>query len=304
MDELKRVIKVAFDNGLNFIDTANRYHGAMSPVDMVHRGNAEMALGEELKSYDRESFVIATKVGAEMAPWPNGGGLSRKHVMWQIYESLKRLQMDHVDVYLMHTPDPDTPHLESLRALNDLTSSGRVHYIGSSNHRPEEVVDFMQLASEHKLHGLVTLQERYNLLEREIERSMMPIARHYGLSVMAYSPLAQGLLSGKYLSGIPEGARASYSEHLRKSITQDRLKVVRELSEHAEGKGVTLPQLAVAWVLGKQSSLGVTLIPIVGVSNVEQLNENLSALDVKLSEDDVKAIELTASEVLHEPRGA
>jgi aryl-alcohol dehydrogenase-like predicted oxidoreductase len=296
-DELTKVIKAAFDEGLNFIDTANRYHGAMAPVDVVHRGNSEKVLGEVLRGYERESFVIATKVGSEMTSWENGKGLSRKHVMWQIGESLRRLHMDHVDVYLMHVPDPDTPHLETLRALDDLVRSGRVHYLGSSNHSEEEVVDFMQLASQHHLHGLVTLQEEYSLLHREPEKTLFPMARHYGLSVMAYSPLAEGMLSEKYLSGIPKDSRAAYAEHLKKSISEDRLKVVKELSSFAKDKGISLPQLALAWILNKQSSLDVTIIPIIGISNAAQLAENLRAFEISLSEEDIKSIEEIASKM-------
>jgi aryl-alcohol dehydrogenase-like predicted oxidoreductase len=296
-DELTRVIKIAFDSGLNFIDTANRYHGAMAPVDIVHRGNSEEVLGDVLKGHERESFVIATKVGSEMTPWENGKGLSRKHIMWQIGESLKRLQMDHVDVYLMHAPDPETPHLETLKALDDLVRSGRVHYLGSSNHSQEEVADFMQLASDHELHELVTLQEGYSLLHREIEKTMVPTAKRYGLSIMAYSPLAEGMLSEKYLSGIPSQARASYSSKLRESITEDRLKVIIELSDFAKSKGASLPQLALAWILKKQATLDVTIVPIIGVSSTAQLLENLGAAEVKLSDEEMAAVEQIASKM-------
>lgn len=296
-DELTRVIKTAFDSGLNFIDTANRYHGAMAPVDIVHRGNSEEVLGDVLKGHERESFVIATKVGSEMTPWENGKGLSRKHIMWQIGESLKRLQMDHVDVYLMHAPDPETPHSETLKALDDLVRSGRVHYLGSSNHSQEEVADFMQLASDHELHELVTLQEGYSLLHREIEKTMVPTAKRYGLSIMAYSPLAEGMLSEKYLSGIPSQARASYSSKLRESITEDRLKVIIELSDFAKSKGASLPQLALAWILKKQATLDVTIVPIIGVSSTAQLLENLGAAEVKLSDEEMAAVEEIASKM-------
>lgn len=300
-DELERVIKTAFDSGLNFIDTANRYHGAMAPVDLIHRGNSERVLGEALRGYERESFVMATKVGSEMATWENGKGLSRKHIMWQIGESLKRLQMDHVDVYLMHVPDPETPHLETLRALDDLVRSGRVHYLGSSNHSKEEVADFMKLASDHDLHKLVTLQERYSLLHREIEKTIVPTAKRYGLSIMAYSPLAEGMLSEKYLSGIPSQARATYSSELRESLTEDRLNVIRQLSDFSKGKGVSLPQLAMAWILKKQTALGVTIVPIIGVSSADQLLENLGAAEVKLSDEEVTALEEIASKMPSSP---
>jgi len=296
-EEFSRVLKIAMDNGLNFFDTANRYHGAMTPVDEVHRGNAEKVLGETLKGYDRESLVISTKVGGRMMPWANGGGLSRKHIMWQIRESLSRLQMDYVDVYLMHSPDRETPHQETLWAMSDLVHSGRIHYTGCSNHEPEEIEDFMHLASEHELHAPVTLQELYNLRSRGIEAGLVPTAARYGLSIMAYSPLAEGMLSEKYLSGsIPEDSRATYSEEVRKRIIGRRLAAVRGLSAFAKERGISLPQLALAWIINKQEHLGVALIPIVGVSNCNQLTENLRALNIKLSEEDLKETERVSSE--------
>ena len=300
-EQFYKVVKIAIDKGLNFFDTANRYHGAITPVDEVHRGNAEKVLGEALKGYDRESLVISTKVGGEMKPWPNGGGLSRKHIMWQIGESLSRLQMDYVDVYLMHLPDPETPLEETLWAMSDLVSSGRIHYIGCSNYQPEQIDDFMRLASEHGLHPPATLQDRYNLLSRGIETRLVPTARRYGLSIMAYSPLAQGMLSEKYLSGaIPRGSRATYSERVRKSITEDRLASVRELSTFAREKEMSLPRLALAWVISKQESLGVTVVPIVGASNTSQLTDDLEAIDARLTNDDIRALEEMAAK-LSEP---
>lgn len=297
VEETKKVVKIAFDQGINFIDTANRYHGAMSPVDFNHLGNSERVLGEVLKDYDRESFVIATKVGGQMAQWVNGQGLSRKHIFWQIGESLKRLKLEYVDVYLIHVPDKETPPLETLTALNDLVRMGKVHYIGSSNLSPEEIVSFMELSKEYKLSSFVTIQEAYNLINRTIEFSKVPLARKYNFAIMAYSPLAQGILSEKYLKGIPEGSRATYSRGLRETITKKDLKAIEELSELAREKGVSLPQLAIAWILSKQRSLGVSIVPIVGVSNSQQLIENLQALEVSLSDDEIKRLEEVASKI-------
>ncbi|MBO3801953.1 MAG: aldo/keto reductase [Thermoproteota archaeon] len=295
VEETKKAIKIAFDHGMNFIDTANRYHGAMSPVDFNHLGNAEKVLGEVLKDYDRESFVIATKVGGQMAPWMNGQGLSRKHIFWQIRESLKRLKLEYVDVYLIHVPDKETPPLETLTALNDLIKIGKVHYIGSSNLSPEEIVSFMELSKEYKLNGFVTIQEVYNLINRTIEFSKIPLARKYNFTIMAYSPLAQGLLSEKYLKGIPEGSRATYSTGFRETVTKRDLRAIEELSEFAKEKGISLPQLAIAWILSKQRNLGVNIVPIIGVSSSQQLVENLQALEISLSEDEIRRIEEIAS---------
>jgi len=297
IEETKRVIKKAFEYGINFIDTANRYHGAMTPVDFPHLGNAEKVLGEILKDYERESFVVATKVGGQMAKWVNGEGLSRKHIFWQINESLRRLKMEYVDVYLIHVPDKDTPHLETLLALNDLIRIGKVHYIGSSNLSPEEIIDFMELSKEYKLNGFVTIQEQYNIINRTIELTKIPIARKYNFAIMAYSPLAQGLLSEKYLSGIPEGSRATYSKGLRERLSNENIKWIRELANLAKEKGISLAQFAIAWILNKQESLGVNIIPIIGVSNESQLVENVQAIDIKLSNDEIKRAEEIASNI-------
>jgi aryl-alcohol dehydrogenase-like predicted oxidoreductase len=134
-------------------------------------------------------------------------------------------------------------------------------------------------------------------LHREIEKTMVPTAKRYGLSIMAYSPLAEGMLSEKYLSGIPKDSRAAYAEHLSKSISEERLKVVKELLSFAKDKGISLPQLALAWILNKQSSLGVTVIPIIGASNSAQLAENLGALEIKLSQEDIEFMEGIASKM-------
>jgi aryl-alcohol dehydrogenase-like predicted oxidoreductase len=297
VEETKKVVKIAFDQGINFIDTANRYHGAMTPVDFNHLGNAEKILGEVLKDYERESFVIATKVGGQMAQWVNGQGLSRKHIFWQIRESLRRLRLEYVDVYLIHVPDKETPPLETLIALNDLVKIGKVHYIGSSNLSPEEIISFMELSKEYKLSGFVTIQEVYNLINRTIELTKIPLARKYNFTVMAYSPLAQGILSEKYLKGIPEGSRATYSSGLRETLTKRDLKAIEELSEIAKEKGISLSQLAIAWILSKQKSLGINVVPIIGVSSSQQLVENIQALDVSLSDDEIKRTEEVASKI-------
>ncbi|MGA8904445.1 MAG: aldo/keto reductase [Candidatus Bathyarchaeia archaeon] len=290
-EETRRVVNLAFDHGINFIDTANRYHGAMAPVDLNHYGYAEKVLSEILRDHERESFVLATKVGNEMAPWPNGRGLSRKHVFWQITESLKRLKLEYVDVYLAHLPDEETPHLETLRAFSDLVAMGKVHYIGCSNFTSEQVVDFMELSKVHDLVNFATLQDPYSLINRSIESIKLPLVRKYNFTIMAYSTLAEGLLSGRYLDGIPVGSRATYSQSFKKALSEKNLDSLRKLSTLASEKGISLSQLAIAWVLHKQRKLGVNIIPIIGVSNREQLLENLQALEVHLSEDDMSKAE-------------
>jgi 1-deoxyxylulose-5-phosphate synthase len=290
--EMAKIVKKAFDAGINFVDTANVYHGRMQNSDPQHAGNSERLLGEVLTGYDRESLVLATKVRGALASWPNGEGLSRKHILWQARESLARLQTGYIDLYQIHWPDPDTPKAETLSALNYLIDQGLVRYIGSSNHSAGENEEFMQDAKEYGLQGFATLQELYNLIERNFERGTLPVAKKYALALLAYSPIAQGVLSGKYLGGVKEGTRASYATDIGKSyLNKETVEAVSGLSDMARQKGVSLPQLALAWLLHRQEELGITIIPLLGITNAEYLDDSLGSLDVKLSSADMKQAE-------------
>ena len=291
-EEMAKIIKKALDAGINFIDTANVYHGRMQDSDPQHAGNSERLLGEVLKGYDSDSLVLATKVRGALANWPNGEGLSRKHILWQARESLARLQTDYIDLYQIHWPDPDTPKLETLRALNQLINQGSVRYIGSSNHSAAEVEEFMQLAKDYRMEGFVTLQELYNLIERKVERDRLPLAKKYGFGVLAYSPIAQGVLSEKYLEGIQKGTRASYVSDIAKCyLNPQTLDVIHGLSEIAKRKGVSIPQLALAWLLYKQEELGIAIIPLLGITRPKYLDDGLGALDVNLSPAEARQVE-------------
>jgi len=298
VEETRRIVKRAIDLGINFIDTANVYHGTMSGPDYIHAGNAERILSDILKGYDRESLVIATKVRWRMAPWPNGEGLSRKHIRWQIKESLKRLGLDYVDLYQIHAPDPDTPKIETLRTLNQLVEQGLVNYIGESNHPAHDIVEFMELAERHNLEPFTTMQEPYNYIERQIERDKIPVAKRYGMAILAYIPLAQGVLTGKYVDfenktwRIPEMSRADYIEGMRRRYFNDRnLKILIEFHEVARELGVSDAQLALAWMLKRGEDLGVTIIPIIGATSVKQLEDDLESLNVNISGDVMKRLE-------------
>jgi 1-deoxyxylulose-5-phosphate synthase len=291
-----KVVKRAYDLGINFIDGANRYHGRMSTADLDHVGNTEKLLGQILKGYQRESLVIATKVRGPMAAFPNGQGLSRKHIMWQIQESLKRLDVSYVDLYQIHWEDPLTPKLETLKTLNNLIDRGFVRYIGESNHPPAGVVEFMELARGLGLESFASMQEPYNLLERKKEWETIPIAQKYGMAVMAYVPLAQGVLSGKYLSGTEKGSRATYEANMAgQYLTPEVSSAVRALLAIAGEKGCTLPQLALSWMLHKQEQLGITIVPILGITKLSHLEDNVGALDVKLSSDEMTRLEEVAA---------
>ena len=296
-EEMAKIVKRAFDAGINFVDTANVYHGRMQNSDPEHAGNSERVLGEVLGGYDRDSIVLATKVRGALASWPNGEGLSRKHVLWQARESLERLRTDYIDLYQIHWPDPDTPHAETLSALNYLVDQGKVRYIGSSNHSAAENEDFMSMAKEFGLEGFVTLQELYNLIERGLEKGTLPVAQRYGLTVLAYSPIAQGVLSGKYLGGVKDGTRASYATDIAKNYLNKQTEgAIQGLGEMAKDKGVSLPQLALAWLLRRQAELGITIVPLLGITSQEYLEDSLGSLDVKLSSTEMRRAEALGQE--------
>jgi len=297
-EEFRRIVRKAYDAGINFIDLANRYHGRMSTADIRHVGNSEKLLGGILKEYDRESWVIATKVRGKMTAWPNGEGLSRKHIMWQIRESLKRLDLNYIDLYQIHWEDPLTPKRETLATLNNLIETGLVRYIGESNHSPASVIEFMELADRLSLECFISMQEPYNLLERQIEKDgKIAAAKKFGMAIMAYVPLAQGVLAGKYLrGGVEKGSRASYIKEVAEQyLNEETRSCVEHLLEIAKGKGGTLSQLALAWMLRKQVELETTIIPIVGITKQSYLDDNLAALDIKLDSGDMKLIEEVAS---------
>ena len=291
-ETFRKVVRKAYDLGINFVDGANRYHGRMSTADFGHVGNSERLLGAILKDYGRESWVVATKVRGPMAPWPNGEGLSRKHILWQIRESLGRLGLKYIDLYQIHWEDNDTPKIETLKALNGLIDRELVRYLGVSNHAAANVVDFMEIARKFGLEGFVSVQEPYNLLERKVEDETFPVARSYGMAVMAYVPLAQGVLSGKYLLGVERGSRASYNSEVAKQyLNQGTASVVASLLKIAREKGISLPQLSLAWMVHKQAELGLTIVPILGITKVEHLLDNIVALDVKLGPEEMRRVE-------------
>jgi len=280
-----RVIRRAIEMGINFIDAANVYHGVMQGPDVRHVGHAEKILGRAIEGLDRESLVISTKVRGRMADHPNGEGLSRKHVMWQAKESLRRIGTNYLDIYLMHRPDPSTPIEETLETFSDLVRQGLVHYVGASYFAPEDVPYIVSFSREIHL-PFTVLQEPYNLLEREIENDKLPLAKVLGLGVMAYIPLAQGVLTGKYLDGVPKGSRASYVPEISsRYLNRETLEAVKEFHEVALELGVKDAQLALAWMLTKASQLNVNVVPIVGATSISQLEEDVEATKIKLDKE-------------------
>jgi len=299
VDETRRLLKRAHDLGINFIDTANRYHGASTPIPLTHVGYSEKLLGRLIKELgiDRDSLVIATKVGNKMAEHPNGEGLSRKHIMWQVRESLRRLDMEYVDIYYAHRFDPETPKYETMSTFNDLVRRGLVYYIGMSNIPAHELVEYQMIAERHGFEPISVLQYSYSWYDRAIEADIVPVAKRFGMGLTAYSPLARGLLTGKYVDTttgrwvIPPGSRAEFDQKLRNMFTDENLKKMISFVEFAKSKGATPTQLAIAWLLRRGDELGVTVIPIVSATSVQQLEEVVESLNINLSADDMKYLD-------------
>lgn len=272
-------IRKAYELGINFFDTANVYE----------RGEAEKVVGATLKDYPRESYVLATKVFWPMGDGPNDRGLSRKHIMEQCHASLKRLGMDYVDIYYCHRYDPDTPLEETLRALDDLVTQGKVLYVGVSEWSATQMAQALALADKYLLDRIIVNQPIYNMLNRYIEKEVIPFGEQNGISQVVFSPLAQGLLTGKYKSAsdIPQDSRAAKLENMRKGITEEKIAIVNRLESVAGEVGCSLSQLALAWIL-RQPNVASALV---GASRPEQVEQNVKALDVELSDDVLERIE-------------
>ncbi len=278
------IIDKAIDSGINFIDTANVYAG---------RGHSEEVVGEALKRRGRrDSIVLATKVHGQMgAEDPNMQGNSRRHIIQQCEASLRRLQTDWIDLYQIHRPQSDIPIDETLRALDDLVRAGKVRYIGSSTFGAWQLVESLYVAKELGLNRFICEQPPYNLVDRRIERELIPMAQTHGFALIPWSPLAGGLLTGKYRRGepLPEGARFSDSgSRFASRRLNDRVyDVVEALQPLAEEKGCTLSQLALAWVVQQP---GVTSA-IIGPRTMEQFDDNIGALTVTITDEDRKRID-------------
>ena len=278
------IVNRALDAGLNFLDTANVYS----------RGRSEEITGEALKrNGSRSGVVLATKFHGRMADDdPNAAGSSRRHIIEQCEASLRRLQTDYIDIYQIHRPRPDVAIDETLRALDDLVRAGKVRYLGSSTFAAWQVVESLWVAKELGLNRFVSEQPPYHILDRRIERGLVPMALTFGIGLIPWSPLAGGLLTGKYTRGqsAPEGARyATPEDEPRQSrrLNDSVYDVNEGLLPLAEAKGCTLSQLALAWCAQQP---GITS-PILGPRTMEQLEDNLGALEVTVTAEDRQRID-------------
>jgi len=278
-EESEPFFRQALDLGINFFDTANVYSS----------GASEEVLGRFVKTnIRREAVVIATKVHGVMRDEPNGHGLSRKAILYEIDQSLRRLQTDYVDLYQIHRWDYETPIEETLEALHDVVKSGKVRYIGASSVHAWQFTKALYLADLHGWTRFVSMQNHYNLLYREEEREMIPLCQSEGIGVIPWSPLARGRLARPWQS---EHTKRYETDQFGKSMYSqteeaDR-KVVDRLGQVAEQRGVPRAQLALAWLLSKP----VITSPIVGATKPHHLQDAVAALSLRLTPDEIASLE-------------
>ena len=281
-ERARACVHKAYELGINFFDTANVYANGM----------AEEIMGRALADFDRDSYFLATKVYFPMGDGPNDRGLSRKHVTEQCHASLRRLGVDYVDLYQCHRYDENTPLEETLRALDDLVRQGKVLYVGVSEWTADQISGALRLAKEMNLDRIVSNQPRYNAIQRQIEVRVMPLCEREGVGQVIFSPLAQGVLTGKYRpGGAPEqGTRAAdpdSSRFIQRFMNEEVLSAVDRLRSVASGAGLSMSQLSLAWALRRENVSSA----IIGASRPDQVEDNAGASGVKLSSEVVSEID-------------
>jgi aryl-alcohol dehydrogenase-like predicted oxidoreductase len=276
-DEL---VKTAIDGGVNFFDTANVYSG----------GRSEEILGQSLRNLGipRDQFVLATKVLGRAGPGVNQLGLSRYHIMAALDASLKRLQLDHVDLYQIHGTDPLTPIEETLDALDDCVRAGKVRYLGVSNHAAWHIAKSLGISERKALARFESIQAYYSIAGRELEREIVPLANDQRLAILPWSPLAGGLLSGKFKpdGNGPEGARRTTFDF--PPVDRDKaFRIIDVMRPIAASHGVSVARVALAWLLHQSAVTSV----IIGAKTREQLADNLAATEVKLGTEELRTLD-------------
>ena len=269
-DEALNMIHYAFDHGITHFDLANNYG---TPF-----GSAEKNFGKILKDHFstyRDELIISTKAGHEMWQGPYGDGGSRKYLISSLDQSLQRLKLDYVDIFYSHRFDATTPLEETMGALSDMVKQGKALYIGISKYPTDKAREAYQILRNNGTPCLIN-QDRYNIFTRQVEQNVLPLAEENGVGLIAFSPLAQGLLSDKYLNGIPENSRAAHSYGFlqKNQITPEIIIKISKLNEIAAQRGQTLAQMALAWCLRTPDINSV----IVGASSVKQLQDNINAI--------------------------
>jgi aryl-alcohol dehydrogenase (NADP+) len=275
-EDSRRLIEKALASGITFLDTANVYSD----------GSSEEITGRAVRDFtDRDDVVLATKVHGRMHPGPNGAGLSRKAVLRELEASLRRLGTDYVDLYQIHRWDPHTPIEETLEALDSAVRSGKVRYLGASSMWAWQFSKALHLAGEHGWHKFVSMQDHYNLLNREEEREMLPLCADQGIGVIPWSPLARGRLTRDWDETTARSETDAFGKRLY-SEDSDRA-IVARVAEVAAERGVPRAQVALAWVLSRP----VVTAPIVGVTKENHLDDAVAAVDLQLSDEEVARLE-------------
>jgi aryl-alcohol dehydrogenase-like predicted oxidoreductase len=280
-DTVHEIIAIALDEGVNFLDTA----------DIYGRGLSEDHIGTAIEGH-RHEIVIATKGRQPMGEGPNDQGASRYHLMNALEDSLRRLRTDHVDLYQIHLVDMASPFEETMRTLDDMVRTGKVRYIGASNYQAWQLCRCNDLAEHFGWERFITIQPHYHMLERDVEKELVPYCRAFNTGILPYFPLAAGLLTGKYTSAEPvKGSRTENSEgsqrYIARYATPENLQIIERLSAFAQERDHTLVDLAIAWLLAEPMVSSV----IAGVSSVEHVRPNARASEWQLSPEELGEID-------------
>lgn len=267
-DTARECMLAAYEAGVNYFDNADAY---------AH-GQAEIVMGKIMKDLKRSDLVISSKVFWPMGSGPNDRGLSRKHIMESAHNSLRRLGTDYLDLYFCHRYDPETPMEEVVRVMDDLVHQGKILYWGTSEWRGGQIAHAVGVARQWGLYPPAVEQPQYHMFKRDVvETELVEAAQQHGIGVVTWSPLASGILTGKYNDGIPTGSRMDQQEWLRRNLTQDKIDKVRQLIAVAKELDANVAQLALAWLLRLPEVSSV----ITGASRVSQVHENLKAIELK-----------------------
>jgi aryl-alcohol dehydrogenase-like predicted oxidoreductase len=277
---VNELVRTAFDHGINFVDTA----------DVYHAGRSEVMTGHALRNLGitRDQFVLATKVHGRTGPGPNQAGLSRAHVLHAVDESLQRLKLDYIDLYQIHGVDALTPMEETLSALNDCVRAGKVRYIGVCNLAAWQIAKALWISQRRNFERFQSVQAYYSIAGRDLEREIAPLCNDQQLAILPWSPLAGGLLSGKFSRDDhgPQGTRRAQFDF--PPVDKDRaFRVIDAMRPIAKSHNVSVARVAIAWLLHKSPVTSV----IIGAKTVEQLNDNIAAVDLKLSGEQLAALD-------------
>jgi aryl-alcohol dehydrogenase-like predicted oxidoreductase len=276
-DTVTKILSAAIDQGINLIDTA----------DIYQKGRSEETIGKALRGR-REQVLIATKVYFATGEGPNQRGASRFHILEGVEASLRRLDTDTIDLYQIHRWDAETPIEETLRALDDLATQGKVRYIGSSNFASWQIAHSAHVAKDNHWHAFVSEQPHYHMLARELEKDILPAAEYFGIGILPYFPLAGGFLTGKYKRGepIPAGSRGETSQYVKDYLNEENFDILEKLAAFAGARDHTIGELAHAWLLAHPQVSSV----ISGATRVEHLLANAKAGDWELSADELAEV--------------